>query len=183
MFSYSVGYWLATALTLACLKARSSYSSPSPQDKCVNFRLDDSQRVYFTGSGEKGSMGPRGLPGKTGPRGVRGDRGVPGVPGVVQGKGEKGSKGDNSGIGDLQSRLAATEQRIAHLIALTQNISKRNLEVSLSCKAVLDAGFVTDGVYILRPPGVTEPFWVRIRHILIKNNSLNVQTAHPDGIS
>ena len=159
MSSYSVGRWLATALTLACLKARLSYSSPLPQDKCVNFKLDDSQRVYFTGSGEKGSIGPRGLSGKTGPRGDRGDRGVPGVVGA---KGEKGTKGDNKGIED---RLAATEQRISHLIALTQNISKRNLEGFVSCKAVLDAGFVTDGVYMLRPPGVTEPFWVRNRHI------------------
>ena len=164
MSSYSVGRWLATALTLACLKARLSYSSPLPQDKCVNFKLDDSQRVYFTGSGEKGSIGPRGWPGKAGPRGERGDRGVPGVAGA---RGEKGSKGENSGMGDLQSRLTAVEQRISDLIALTQNISIRNLEGFVSCKAALDAGFAaTDGVYMLRPPGVTEPFRVRIRYRL-----------------
>ena len=160
MFSYSVGRWLATALTLACLKGRLSYSSPSPQDNCVNFRLDGSQRVYFTGSGEKGSIGPRGLPGKTGPRGDRGDRGVPGTVGT---RGEKGSKGDSSGIGDLQSRLTAAEQRISHLMALIQNISVRNLESFASCKAVLDAGFAAaDGVYLLQPPGVKTPFQVRI---------------------
>ena len=160
MSSYSVGRWFATALALACLKARSSYSSPSPQDKCVNFRLDDSQRVYFTGSGERGSIGPRGLPGKAGPRGEKGDRGVPGV------VGGKGSKGDDSGIGDIQIRLTAAEQHISDLTALIQKISIRNLEVFVSCKSVLGAGFAaTDGVYRLQPPGVTEPFWVRNRHI------------------
>ena len=117
-FGVSVGCFFAIAFALACLKDRLGNSSPLPQDKCVNFRLDDSQRVYFTGNGQKGSVGPRGLPGKEGPKGARGERGLPGTTGD---RGEKGSKGDNSGIGPIQSRLTAAEQRISELIALTQN--------------------------------------------------------------
>ena len=117
------------------------------------------------------------MTGKAGPRGDKGDRGVPGTIGT---RGENGSKGDSSGIGDLQSRLTAAEQRISHLIALTQNISIRNLESFVSCKAVLDAGFAaTDGVYLLQPPGVKNPFQVRIMHLLAdKRNSLRVQSVH-----
>ena len=161
----SVGRFFAIAFALACLKARLGNSSPLPQDKCVNFRLDDSQRVYFTGNGQKGSVGPRGLPGKEGPRGVRGERGLPGTTGD---RGGKGSKGDNSGIGPIQSRLTAAEQRISELIALTQNNSRRlNTLEGASCKAALDAGLTTDGVYLLQPPGVKKPFQVSITHLLI----------------
>ena len=55
-----------------------SPSSPptSPSDKCVNIRLNDSQRIYLTGSGLKGSIGPRGLPGKIGPKGEEGEQGL-----------------------------------------------------------------------------------------------------------
>ena len=164
-FGVSVGRFFAIVFALACLKDRLGNSSPLPQDKCVNFRLDDSQRVYFTGNGQKGSVGPRGLSGKEGPKGARGERGLSGT---TADRGEKGSKGDNSGIGHIQSRLTAAEQRISELIALTQNNSRRinTLEdhelKQTSCKAALDAGLATDGVYLLQPSGVKIPFRVRI---------------------
>ena len=129
----------------------------SVADKCVNTRLDDSQRIYLTGSGQKGSIGPRGLPGKIGPKGEEGEQGLRGIVGP---RGVKGSKGDDSGMTDLENRLAAAERLITELMAFRKNASCV-VNTFSSCKAALDTGFSDDGVYYLKLPRVETRFKVR----------------------
>ena len=152
---------IALALTIANVKASPSSPPTSPSDKCVNIRLDDSQRVYLTGSGQKGSIGPRGLPGKIGPKGEKGKQGLSGIVGP---RGVKGSKGDNSGITDLENRLAVAQQLITELMEFRQNITESWCLANTtfkSCKAALNTGCSGDGVYYLQPPGVKTRFKVR----------------------
>ena len=134
MFSFSNGYVVFLMITRLVL----SRSSPLPQDKCVNLRLDDSQRIYLTGGGEKGETGQQGPPGKVGPRGHTGKIGIIGSAGP---KGEKDSKGDDSGIDELRQRLTTAENLIADLVTFRENITKkveRLSNYSLSCKDALE---------------------------------------------
>ena len=161
MSSCSVARLLAVAFAVSWLNVTLSSSSPSPLDKCVNIRLDDSQRIYLTGSGQKGSVGPRGLPGKIGPKGEKGEQGLRGIVGL---RGVKGSKGDDSGITDLENRLAAAERLITELMEFRQNITETAgclLTTFSSCKAALTTGCSNDGIYYLQPPGVQTRFTVR----------------------
>ena len=173
MFCFSNGcvfFLLFTGLVL-------SWSSPVPQDKCVNIALDDSQRIYLTGGGQKGDTGPRGPPGKVGPRGYRGEQGVQGSVGP---KGVKGSKGDDSGIDELTRRMTAAESLLKQFRNITESLRvvesdletfQRNNSESLclsgtngllSCKDALKKGCTSNGVYWLKPPGVQERFQVRV---------------------
>jgi hypothetical protein len=70
--------------------------------------LGDSQRLYLSGNGQKGSVGP------TGPSGKRGLKGISGYFGP---KGEKGSRGDGSvsAIARLQTGLTAVERLISNM--------------------------------------------------------------------
>ena len=133
-------------------------SSLSPTDKCVNIRLDDSQRIYLTGSGQKGSIGTRGLPGKIGPKG---DKGGQGLRGIVGPRGGKGSKGEDSGITDLENRLAVAEQLITELMAFKQNITENRCIATSIYYTGLETGCSNDGIYHLQPPGVQTRFQVR----------------------
>ena len=148
---------IAPSLTIANVMASPSSSTTSPSDKCVNIRLDDSQRIYLTGSGQKGSIGPRGLPGKIGPKGEEGEQGLRGIVGP---RGVKCSKGDDSGMTDLENRLAAAERLITELMAFRKNANCVYNTFS-SCKAALDTGCSDDDVYYLKLPGVQTRFKVR----------------------
>ena len=155
---------IALSLTIANVMASPSSPTSSPSDKCVNIRLDDSQRVYLTGRGQKGSIGPRGLPGKIGPNGEKGEQGLRGIVGLRGLKGSKGddSKGDDSGITDLETRLAAAERFITELLAFRKDVLEGCFVNTFnSCKAALDTGCSSDGVYYLQPPGVQTRFKVR----------------------
>ena len=150
---------IVLSLTIANVMASPSSPTSSQSDKCVNIRLDDSQRVYLTGSGQKGSIGPRGLPGKIGPKGEKGEQGLRGIVGFT---GLKGNKGDDSGITDLENRLAAAERLMTDLMAFMANATERCVVNTFSsCKAALDTGCSGDGVYYLQPPGVQTRFKVR----------------------
>ena len=151
---------IALSLTIASVMASSISPPTAPSDKCVNIRLDDSQRIYLTGSGQKGSIGLRGLPGNIGPKGQKGGQGLRGIVGP---RGVKGSKGDDSGITDLENRLAAAERFITELMEFRQNITERwclSNTTFKSCKAALDIGCSSDGVYYLQPLG-NQSFKVR----------------------
>jgi hypothetical protein len=78
-----------------------SFQTTADSEPESKFKLNDSQRVYLSGSGEKGSVGPIGPPGKVGPRG------------------EKGSKSDSNvlAIKMLQTRLTSAERIISSLTA------------------------------------------------------------------
>lgn len=146
---------LSISITLSLAIANVMGSPTRSPDKCVNIRLDDSQRIYLTGSGQKGSSGPRGLPGKIGPKGEQGDRGLRGI------VGPKGIKGDSNGVRDLENRLAAAERLIAELVEFIHvnvTVIRCRLFTFGSCKAALDTGCLGDGVYYLQPPGVQGPF-------------------------
>ena len=160
MSSHSVARLLSIAIAVSCLNARLSNSLPSPQDKCVNIRLGDSQRIYLTDSGQQGPIGPRGLPGKIGPRGEKGEQGLRGIVGP---RAEKGSKGDDNGFMDLKKRLTAAEQLITELMVFRQNITESGrclFNTFKSCKAALDVGCSDDGIFRLKPSGVPTPFKV-----------------------
>ena len=161
MSTSSVAGLLAIAFAVSCLNAALSNSSPSLPDKCVNIRLDDSQRIYLAGSGQKGSIGPRGLPGKIGPKGEKGEQGLRGIVGL---RGLKGSKGDDSGVTGLENRLAAAERFITELLAFRKSVLEALgcfVNTFNSCKAAMDTGCSSDGVYYLKPPGVQTRFKVR----------------------
>jgi hypothetical protein len=120
MISVTFGRVVSIALIgflLACTIGVSFQTTvdSEPESKCVNIKLDDSQRVYLSGSGEKGSVGPIGPPGKVGPRGETGISGPKGS------KGEKGSKGDSNvlAIKMLQTRLTSAERIISNLLMQT----------------------------------------------------------------
>ena len=117
MVSVTWGRFVSIALAGFLLAARMEMSlqSSEPQNKRVNVSLDDSQRVCFSLSGQKGSTGPVGPPGKMGLKGRSGPRGISGSKGP---RGKKGSKGDSSvsAITELQTRLAAAEKLISDLV-------------------------------------------------------------------
>jgi hypothetical protein len=147
------------ALTLTFLTTVVSEPTPSPNDKCVSIRLDDSQRIYLTGSGQKGAVGTRGLPGKIGPKGDKGEKGFRGRVGP---EGKKGSKGNDSGITELERRLVVAEQMIAELQNVTDMFRKYcNTTIFESCKDALENRCSANGVYYLKPATVSMPFRVR----------------------
>ena len=166
---------IALSLTIANVMASPSSPPTSPSDKCVNIRLDDSQRIYLTGSGQKGSIWPRGLPGKIDPKGEEGEQGLRGIVGP---RGVKGSKGDNSGMTDLENRLAAAERLIAELMAFRENASCV-VNTFSSCKAALDTGCSDDGVYYLKLPGDQTHFTVR--QTVTYHAKITLQTKTADG--
>lgn len=144
------------ALTLTFLTTVVSEPTPSPNDKCVSIRLDDSQRIYLTGSGQKGAVGTRGLPGKIGPKGDKGEKGFRGRVGP---EGKKGSKGNDSGITELERRLVVAEQMIAELQNVTDLFRKPCSATTFeSCKAALENRCSANGVYYLKPATVSMPF-------------------------
>lgn len=126
-----------------------SLSSSLPDDKCVNFRLDDSQRIYFTGSGLNGAIGPRGLPGKTGPRGERGERGYQGLTGSSGSRGEKGEKGDTFELLSLTNRIQQLEAAVrSYQPFFARGRTREN--PATSCRLLSPIG-AESGVYWLRP--------------------------------
>ena len=181
LFSLFCSVTIALSLTIANVMASPSSPPTSTSDKCVNIRLDDSQRIYLTGSRQKGSLGPRGLSGKIGPKGETGEQGLRGIVGP---RGVKGSKGDDSGITDLKNRLAAAERLITEPKEFRQNITGTAgclLCTFSSYKAALDTGCLGDGVYYLQPPGVQTRFKVRQTEICVyfSNKDGVYQSVHP----
>ena len=142
--SHSCSIMITLSLTIANVMTSPSSPPTSPCDKCVNIRLGDSQRIYLTGSGQKGSIGARGLPGKISPNGGKGEQGLRGIVGFRE---LKGSKEDDNGITDLENRLAAAERFITELLAFRKSVLEGCFVNTFnSCKAALDTGCSSDSV-------------------------------------
>ena len=158
MSSYSVAGLLVIAFAVSSLNGTVSSSSRSTLDKCVrlDIRVVHSQKAYFNGVDQNRTTVP-----KVGPKGEKGERGLRGIVGP---KGGKGSTGDDSGIKQLENRLAEAEQLITELMAFKGNITEKGgcfFNIFKSCKAALEVGCSGDGIFHLQPKRGQSVFKVR----------------------